>query len=214
MTSNTDKQIIYYYQRGVASYLIAKKFNVSNSHIRRLLVRNGIKLRSHNVTNKLSARRRTPEENRKITEAASKANKGSTHTLMHRSRLALSRQRNPVIDPVYEQPLVDQCIRRGIDVVPQKAFYKYNVDLYFVKENVVVEIFGGGFHNKKEAVDLFNNKMRYLSKKKIPVLIVWADKLTYNPQSVIDVVKNTKKPLTIVNGDGTPTTRGLNDIYV
>lgn len=158
----------------------------------------------------MSAQKRTPEENRKITEAATESNRGSVHTQTHRAKLALSRERNPTIDPVYEQPLIDQCIRRGIEVTPQKAFYKYNVDLYFNQENVVVEIFGGGFHNKKQAVDLFNNKMSYLSKKGVPVVIVWADKLTFNPQSVIDVVKRTKKPLTNINGDGTETTRGLN----
>lgn len=205
-----DKQIIYYYQRGVASYLIAKKFKVSNSYVRTLLEKNGIKLRGHNVTNKMSAQRRTPEENAQITAKASEANRGATHTTLHRSRLALSRQKNPTIDPVYEQPLVDTCKKLGIDVIPQKAFYRYNVDLYFVKENVVVEIFGGGFHNKKDAVDLFNNKMKYLSKRNIPVLIVWADKLTYSPKSVINVVKNTENPLTVINGDGSPTTRGLN----
>lgn len=208
-----DKQIIYYYQRGVASYLIAKKFGVSNTYVRKLLTSNGIKLRGHDVTNRVSAKRRTPEENRAITEAASQANRGSEHTMLHRSRLAVSRQKYPTIDPVYEQPLVDMCKKLGIQVIPQKAFSKYNVDLYFVKENVVVEIFGGGFHNKQDAVNLFNNKMKYLSRKNIPVLIVWADKLTYSPKDVIEVALNTKKPLSIINGDGTPTTRGLNLIF-
>jgi very-short-patch-repair endonuclease len=101
-----------------------------------------------------------------------------------------------------------------IEVVPQKAFNKFNVDLYLVKENVVVEIFGGGFHNKKEAVEMFNNKIRHLSSKKVPVLIVWADKLTYNPISVLAVARTTRKPLTIINGDGKPTTRGLGDIII
>ena len=209
-----DKQIIYYYQRGAASYLIAKKFKVSNAYVRKLLVRRGVSLRGHDITNKVSARKRTPEENRQITQAASKANLGSEHTLLHRSRLALSRQRNPVIDPIYEQPLVDLCKKLGIEVIPQKAFYKYNVDLYFVKENVVVEIFGGGFHNKKDAVNLFNNKIKYLSKRRIPVVVVWADKLTYKPQSVITIVPTVNKKLTVINGDGTPTTRGLGDIIL
>lgn len=207
-----DKQIIHYYQRGVASYLIANKLGVSNSYVRKLLTKSGIKLRGHDITNKVSADKRTPEQNIAITQKASQANKGSEHSLMHRSKLALSRQKNPTIDSVYEQPLVDLCRKLGIQVVPQKAFYRYNVDLYFVKENVVVEIFGGGFHNKQDAVNLFNNKMKYLSKNNIPVLIVWSDKLTYNPKAVIGIVSSCKKRLTIVNGDGTPTNRGLSDI--
>ena len=207
-----DKQIIYYYQKGVASYLIAKKFSVSNSRVRSLLEKSGVKLRGHNVTNKMSAKNRTAEENLQITEAASKADKGSTHTLNHRSRLAISRQKNPVIDPTYEQPLVDYCEKRGISIIPQKAFNKFNVDLYLVKENVVIEIFGGGFHNKKDAIDLFNNKIKHLSKQRVPVLIVWADKLTYSPQNVLTVAQMVAKPLTIINGDGTPTTRGMGDI--
>lgn len=209
-----DKQIIYYYQRGVASYLIAEKFGVSNSYVRKLLTKNNVKLRGHNVTNKMSAAKRTPEENKRITKAASKANLGSTHTLLHRSKLAISRQINPQVDPVYEKPLVDLCKKLGIQVIPQKAFYKYNVDLYFVKENVVVEIFGGGFHNKQDAIDLFNNKMQYLSSKNIPVVIVWSDKLTYSPINVIDIVKTASKKLTVINGDGSYTTRGLNDILI
>lgn len=209
-----DKQIIYFYKRGVASYLIAKKFNVSNSYVRKLLESSGVKLRGHDVTNKISAQRRTPEENRQITKSASRANRGSTHTLLHRSKLANSRQNNPTVDPVYEKPLVDLCKKLGVAIVPQKAFYKYNVDLYLVKENVVIEIFGGGFHNKKEAIDMFNNKIKYLSRKKIPVVIVWADKLTYNPKAVIDVACSTNKKLTVINGDGYPTTRGLSVILI
>lgn len=209
-----DKQIIYYYKRGVASYLIAKKFGVSNGYVRNLLESQGIKLRGHSVTNKISAKKRTPEENHAITKAASRANRGSTHTLRHRSKLALSRQKNPTIDPVYEQPLVDLCKKRGIEIIPQKAFNKFNVDLYLVKENVVIEIFGGGFHNKKEAVDLFNNKIEYLSKNQVPVLVVWADKLTYDPQKVLKASSSVSQRLTVINGDGTPTVRGLNDIII
>lgn len=209
-----DKQIIYYYKRGVASYLIAKKFNVSNTYVRNLLLRNGIKLRGHNITNKMAAQRRTPEENRAITQAASESNKGSVHTQRHRIKLALSRERNPTIDLIYEKPLVDLCKRLNIKVVPQKAFDKFNVDLYFVKENVVVEIFGGGFHNKKNAIELFHNKQRYLSKIKVKLLVVWADKLTYDPKSVIAVVKKLDQPLLVVSGDGVKTTRGLGDIIL
>lgn len=162
----------------------------------------------------MSAARRTPEENKEITRKAAEANLGSVHTATHRAKLALSRQFNPVIDPVYEQPLVDLCKKRGIAVVPQKAFDRFNVDLYLVKENVVIEIFGGGFHNKKDAVELFQNKMNLLSRSQIPVVIVWADKLTYSPESVLMIAQNTKNKLLVINGDGTPTTRGLGDIIL
>lgn len=209
-----DNQIIYYYRRGVASYLIAKKFGVSNTYIRSLLTKRGIPLRGHNTTNKMSAARRTPEENRAITQKASEANLGSVHTASHRAKLALARERKPTIDPVYEAPLVELCKKLKVAVVPQKAFDKFNVDLYLSKNNVVIEIFGGGFHNKKDAVDLFNNKINYLSKRKVPVLIVWADKLTYDPKRVIDIASQTKERLSIINGDGTPTTRGLGDIIL
>lgn len=209
-----EKQIIYYYQRGVASYLIAKKFGVSNNYIRSILVKNGIKIRSHNVTNKVSARKRTPEENKRITAAASESNRGSVHSSRHRTKLALSRQRNPVIDPIYEKPLVDLCEKSGVLVIPQKAFYKYNVDLYLPDKNVVIEIFGGGFHNKQSAIDLFNNKIKHLSMRKVPVLVVWADKLTYSPKIVLETALSVDRPLTVINGDGTPTIRGLSDIVL
>jgi hypothetical protein len=209
-----ERQIIYYYQRGIASYVIAKKFGVSNTYVRNLLQKKGIPLRSHNITNKMSAARRTPEENRAITKKASEANLGSVHTATHRAKLALSREMNPTIDPTYELPLVTLCNKLKIAVVPQKAFSKFNVDLYLPEYNVVIEIFGGGFHNKKEAVELFNNKMFYLSTMNIPVLIVWADKLTYSPKDVLAVARKCKDKLTIINGDGTPTTRGLSDIIL
>jgi transposase len=100
-----EKQIIYYYQRGIASYQIAKHFGVSNTYVRNLLKKSGITLRGHETTNKMSARRRSPEQNKEITRKASEANLGSVHTPTHRARLALSRQLKPSIDPVYEQPL-------------------------------------------------------------------------------------------------------------
>lgn len=207
-----EKQIIYYYQRGIASYQIAKHFNVSNTYVRNLLKKSGIPLRGHETTNKMSARRRSPQQNKEITRKASEANLGSVHTPTHRAKLALSRQLKPSIDPVYEQPLVDLCKKTGIEVVPQKAFDRFNVDLYLPAYNVVIEIFGGGFHNKKDAVDLFNNKIKHLSNKKIPVLIVWADKLTYDPKTVLKIAKGSKEPIAIINGDGTSTTRGMSDI--
>lgn len=212
--SNLDKQIIYYYNRGVASYLIAQKLGLSNRKVRDTLTNNGIKLRGHDVTNKASAKNRSPEENKEITKAASKANRGSEHTLLHRSRLAIARERNPLIDPVYEQPLVDLCKKRGISVIPQKAFNKFNVDLYLPKENVVIEIFGGNFHNKKDAVELFNNKIKYLSKNNIPVVVVWSDKLTFSPEKVLIASQSAQKKLTVINGDGTPTLRGIQDIIL
>jgi very-short-patch-repair endonuclease/DNA-binding CsgD family transcriptional regulator len=208
-----DKQIIYYYRRGVASYLIAKKFGVSNNYVRSLLEKNGVKLRGHNVTNKVSAQKRTPEENRAITRNAARRNLGTSHSRLHRSRLAISREKSPTIDPVYEKPLVDLCKRLGMPIVPQKAFSKFNVDLYLSKENVVIEIFGGNFHNKPEAVEMFDNKLKYLSRKKIPVLVVWADKLTYSPENVLMIAINMKKPLEVISGDGTPTTRGVKLIF-
>lgn len=207
-----DKQIIYYYQRGVASYLIAKKFGVSNNYVRGLLARNGIKLRGHEITNKVSAAKRTPEENAAITRKASEANLGSTHTERHRIKLALARQRKPTIDPIYEQPLINLCRKMSVEVIPQKAFNKFNVDLYLPNENVVIEIFGGNFHNKDSAVEQFNNKIKYLSSKQVFVLVVWADKLTYSPPSVLTVAQLVTQPLTIISGDGTPTMRGLGEI--
>lgn len=207
-----DRQIIYYYQRGVASYLIAQKFGVSNTYVRSLLKKSGIKLRSHNVTNKISAQKRTPEENKAITQKASESNRGSVHTERHRIKLALSRERNPTIDPVYELPLVNLCNKLGTVVTPQKAFNKFNVDLYLPEYNVVIEIFGGGFHNKKDAVELFKNKMNYLSSKKVPVVVVWADKLTYNPKAVLTVSVESTDRLTVINGDGKTTTRGIGTI--
>ncbi len=209
-----DKQIIYYYQRGVASYLIAKKLGISNRKVRETLTKNGIKLRGHDITNKVAAEKRTPEENKAITKKAAQANKGSEHTLLHRSRLAIARERNPLIDPVYEQPLVDLCKKRGVSIIPQKAFNKFNVDLYLPKENVVIEIFGGNFHNKQDAVDLFNNKIKYLSKNLVPVVVVWADKLTFSPENVLAASMQSTKKLAVINGDGTPTLRGLRDIIL
>lgn len=204
-----EQQIVYYYSRGVASYVIAKKFNISNTRVRSILKAKGVKIRSHNITNKVSAMRRTPEQNRAITQAATERNTGNKQTSLHRARLAISRQRRPTIDPVYERPLVEYCKRVNIEVIPQKAFYKFNVDLYLPKENVVIEIFGGGFHNKSDAVEMFNNKMKYLSNKNIPVVVVWADKLLYSPQSVLEVAMRATGRLTIIDGQGNTTNRGL-----
>lgn len=211
---NMDKQILYYYQKGVASYLIAKKLGISNTKARSILRKHGVNLRSHNITNKISAARRTPEENKAITQKATQSNIGSTHSNLHRVHLASSRQKNPTIDPVYEAPLISECQKHSILAIPQKAFYKYNVDLYLPDKNVVIEIFGGNFHNKPQAVQLFNNKMKYLSSKNIPVVVVWADKLTYEPKKVLSVAMRSRKRLTIIDGQGIPTTRGLGDIIL
>lgn len=208
----TDRQIIYYYQRGVASYLIAKKLGVSNNYIRNVLKRHKIKIRSPKTANRITASRRTPEENKKITAKAAEANLGSIHSASHRNKLALSREKKPTIDPVYEKPLIELCKKSGIAVIPQKAFGRFNVDLYLPEKNIIIEIFGGGFHNKQVAVETFNHKMLYLSKKGVPVLVVWAEKSTYNPQKVLEAALKVKEPLVVINGDGSFTKRGVKDI--
>lgn len=207
-----DREIVYYYQRGVASYLIAQKFNVSNNYVRGLLKRKGVTLRGHDVTNKVSAKNRTPEENKAITQQASEANKDSVHTQTHRVKLALAREQNPTIDPVYEQPLVDLCQLMRVRVIPQKAFNKFNVDLYLPTENVVIEIFGGNFHNKQEAIKMFDNKLKHLSKKQVRVLVVWADKLTFSPPDVLMVAQTFRDDVKIISGDGKDSTKGLDVI--
>lgn len=204
-----NREIIYYYKRGAPSYLIAKKFGVSNNYVRTLLEKAGIALRGHDITNKVSAAKRTPEENLEITRKASEANKDSVHTQTHRVRLALAREKNPTIDPVYEQPLVDLCRTMSIRVIPQKAFNKFNVDLYLPSEDVIIELFGGNFHNKKDAITQFNNKIKHLSKKQVQVLVVWADKGTFSPPDVLMVAQTFKEKLKIINGDGSETTKGL-----
>jgi very-short-patch-repair endonuclease len=211
--NNQNRQIIYYYQRGVASYLIAKKLGISNTKVRAILKKHNVSLRSHDVTNKVSAAKRTPAENRAITKKASETNLGSIHSNLHRVRLAASRQKNPKIDPVYELPLLRACQELSIIAIPQKSFYKYNVDLYLPKENVVIEIFGGNFHNKPDAVILFENKIKYLSSKRVPVVVVWADKLTYSPQAVLEVAMRATDRLTIIDGTGTLTTRGVGAVF-
>lgn len=206
-----EREVIYYYQRGIASYLIAKKYGVSNTKIRAILTKHGIPLRDHEITNKTSAKRRSPAENRAIVQKAAEANLGSRHSNEHRAKLAVSRQRNPKIDPVYELPLIQECEKRSVVVIPQKSFYKYNVDLYLPKENVVIEIFGGNFHNKPEAVKLFRNKMAYLSIKKIPVVVVWSDKETYSPKAVLDVALGATDRLTNIEGSGVVSRRVVQD---
>lgn len=209
-----DKQIIYYYQRGVASYLIAKKFKVSNSYVRKLLEKNSIPIRGHDITNKVSASKRTPEENKAITAKATEANIGSIHTDRHRMKLALSRQRKPTIDPTYEKPLIDYFEKRGVEVIPQKAFSKYNVDLYIPSKNVVVEIFGGGFHNKKDAVELFHNKQKYLSNKDVKLIIIWSDQSTFDVVKLFYVIMGNASELRVLNGDGTNSVKGLGTIIL
>lgn len=206
-----ERQIVYYYQRGIASYLIAKKIGKSNNYVRGVLKKHGVLLRGRLTTNRMSASKRTPEQNKEITKAAAEANIGSIHSNAHRIKLAKSREKSPAIDPVYEKPLVSECKKRGVFVVPQKAFGKFNVDLYLPKENIIIEIFGGGYHNKKEAVKMFNNKMRYLSRLDVRVAVVWANK-GWNPSKVLAMVLKTKNPLLIINGEGKETKQGRKDI--
>lgn len=211
--NSRERAIVHYYRRGVASYLIAKRYGVSNNYVRGVLTRAGIPIRGHSITNKVSAAKRTPEENKAITRAAANANAGGLHTISHRVNLAKSREKNPTIDEKYELPLLNRLKALKIPCIPQKAFYKHNVDLYLPSKNLVIEIFGGNFHNKKDAVGLFQSKMNYLAKRNVPVLIVWADQLTFSPEAIIKTALSIEKePLTIINGDGSASSKGRGDI--
>lgn len=168
-----DGQICARYLAGESENALAKAFGVNRWTIRRRLDRAGVERRGRGEANRRMMAARTPEENRRNTEASHRAATGRKATLEERCKCALSRERNPSNVGMNEPLLSDMLAERGVTCVPQKAVGPYNCDL--AAGTVAVEVFGGNFHFGGRHWERLPKRLRYLLDRGWSVIMVVVD---------------------------------------
>lgn len=146
--------IVDRYLAGESENALAKAYGVDRGVIRRRLLKHGVEIRGYSAANILKASRETPEERQANSAAAHAAVKGMKHTWEQLCRRAQGKEGTQGNRSEAELLLEKWLIERGVQVIPQQAIGKYNVDLGTYP--VAVEIFGGGWHFYKNHIERFN----------------------------------------------------------
>ena len=136
------ESIISDYTGGSSEKVIAAKYGVDRSVIRRRLVEAGISPRGRSAAMYVRMSQTSKAERERITAAAHKAATGRKRTFEERCFSALGYEREKRRLGKWEREFADMLKARGIDTVVQQAVGPYNCDLGAFP--VAVEITRGG----------------------------------------------------------------------
>lgn len=215
--------IVDRYTSGESEKAIADSLIVSRQVIRRILQNTGTKIRGIHEANTLMMSQRTPEEHRRNTARANTSVRGIPQTYELSCKLAKSRQRNMTAHICKSEQIVIDALRNcGIDVTPQKAVGRYNIDIAIEKFSIAVEIFGGNWHAYGRHAARFRKRFDFLLDCGWLPIIIW-DCATYPLTSgaveyIISVYERLSRgePIRrqehVIRGDGNPTGIGQSQL--
>jgi len=143
--SATVQDIISAYNSGIGYEGIPDRLNLNctGGVIKRILRQNGVNIRNRSEQQQARMNIATPEERKRLAEAANKAARGRTASTEEKLKRAATIEANGIIRSDTERAVFDSLNSAFDCVIPQKAVHIYNVD--FCVGNVTVEVFGGGW---------------------------------------------------------------------
>ena len=151
---------------------IARKIGVSAVTVLRWLREYDIPVRSLSSTAELVAKRRTYEEQLRITAKSRAAITGKKRSHADLCKRAIGKQRNAKLSK-YEKLLYDRLIDLGYFPIPSFAVDKYNIDLAFPEKRIAIEVNGGNWHStERRKIKQDNSKKSFMDAERwllIPV---------------------------------------------
>jgi len=181
--------IIDRYLKGEGAAKIARSLNIKEINIVRCLQKSGIVMRTVPEANKLMMSKRTKEENIKNTRKAQDAVRGKTYTHEEKCYRAICLENigmSNVNVSAYEILVAKELTKRGIKFISQKAIDCYNVD-FCIFDNIVLEIFGGGWHSSKSNSIGFSKRSKKIFDSGYTIVICWVIK-DFIPSTIVDYV--------------------------
>lgn len=160
--------IISRYLSGVSENVIAHDYGVSRNVIATRLRRWNVARRSITEANRLEQASRTPEQRRANAAAAHDAARGSTHSVEHRSKIALVRQ-DTLVPTAAEQSVIDMLA--ALRPVAQRAIGPYNVDIGIAP--IAVEINVGHWHGSGRHADRVARRSEHILDAGWHLVLVW-----------------------------------------
>lgn len=130
-----SNDIINQYIAGKSVKKIASDFGFSRQVVYRVLRENSIHIRDRSESMYVRMAQTSPEERKRLAEAAHIAKRGRANTpeMLHKRALAQKR-----FIGIFEQEFIDAITASGIEVIPQFPFLSYNLDICC--GNIAVEI--------------------------------------------------------------------------
>ena len=135
------------YIAGETEQKLAGEIGISRTALRTRLISNGVKIRGCSEANTIRMSHLSRKQRLKITSAAHTAVRGFKQSDEHRTKISKTLENNGAYGSGAERKLAEILCSKGINTIPQKSIYKYNVDLAFQEYPIAVEIFGGMFHS-------------------------------------------------------------------
>lgn len=171
------------YVAGESALSIARRYGVSRRVVGRHLDRAGVERRGRSAAGFVRASRLTPIERQLQARAAHAAKRGKREPEEQRERVALAREKARTSMSDIELQITAHLWADDIDVVPQKAVGRYNIDLAI--GDLAVEVLGGAWHTSKRHAD----RTAFLLDQGWRVLFLWLDKRHAPTLSAVDAIR-------------------------
>lgn len=205
------------YTHGVSELALSFKYSVSRNVITRVLEEMGIERHTASEANSLRFERMTQEERNALVYKAQDAIRGKPAKIERLCKMAIARERIGFSISRAEIILADWLTAKGLNIVPQKAVYKYNIDIG-IEGILGIEVFGGFWHASKPR---HIERTRYLLNTGWNMLFIWnTDRSGFNI-SITDYIitfldecrSNPAAPrqYRVLRGDGNLLSRGSID---
>jgi hypothetical protein len=150
---------------------IAAKTGIHEMQVGKYLARLGIP-KADNRSDSMIQRmqRMKPEERLKLTENAHEAVRGMIRTEEDLCKRALGKERMGKTNGKAESDLYHLLLNKDIQAIPQRALWKYNIDLAI--GNVAVEVTGRC--RKPEQIPALRERIKYILNSGFVLVYVWA----------------------------------------
>lgn len=167
----TPDELLAMYNSGLWKNEIAAKTGISEGLVGKYLVKMGVPLaENRSDAMRLRLERAGPDGRANLVEAAHNAVRGMIRTEQNLINAANGRERVGRFGCTAERDLYFMLQKRGIDPVPQKALWKYSIDLTI--GNIAVEITGRG--RKPEQIPALIERIKYILNSGFMLIYVWA----------------------------------------
>jgi len=153
-------EIVALYRTGLSENALAKCFGVSRRAIAARLTAAGVVRRTQSEAERIKWSQMTPTQRRRQIRAAHAAKRGRAVSLETKCKHAITVEKRLLNISPKEIELRHMLLRRGIEVVPQKAIGPYNCDL--AAAPVAVEVYGGNWHWYGRHLARTEQRFRYL----------------------------------------------------
>lgn len=216
--------IVERYISGESENSIAKSFFVARNVIRRIIADAGIAPRNSIIANRLMMATRSKADHIKNTIAAHNAIRGVPQPEERQRKKALTIQgRWEQFASEGERHLIAILREKGVEVTPQKACGRYNIDIALNEFPIAVEVFGGGWHHRGTHAARFRERFDYLINAGWIPVIVWECKRNWPigdraAEYIISLAERLRRGETVgrqehvIRGDGKPSSVGKSNL--